>query len=150
VKSTLRRLDCTTTMASQLPPSVLDLVRQGFANNLRVPSVLQRISSNVISALTHQFTVTYVLVNVVFASMLFPMLVVLFYFSGPGTRTSPVFICAVGTIFFGALQGITITGTTVRPCPLGSCRTPQGSADDLATYRFGICSICQDFSRTPP
>jgi hypothetical protein len=101
-------------MASEVPPEILNPVIQGFANALRLPSVLRQFSSNVIPAFTHPFTVTYLLINTAFTSMLVPMLVALFYFSVPSTRTSPVFICAVGTIFFGVLQGVTIAGTTVR------------------------------------
>jgi hypothetical protein len=68
---------------------------------------------NAVMELTHRSTVTYVLINFGFASALVPMLIALFYFSGPGTRTKPVFICAVGTVFFGVLQGAVIAGTTV-------------------------------------
>jgi hypothetical protein len=73
--------------------------------------------------LTHHFAVVYLLVNAVLTTMLVPMLVALFYFSVPRTRTSPVFVCAVVAIFFGALQGTTYIGITVRPFPSNICRT---------------------------
>jgi hypothetical protein len=65
--------------------------------------------------LTRLVVVAYILVNVAFTALLIPMLIALFYFAS--NRTSPVFICAVVTIFFGMLQGTTIAGTTVRLRP---------------------------------
>jgi hypothetical protein len=65
--------------------------------------------------LTGLVAVAYILVNVAFTALLIPMLIALFYFAS--NRTSPVFICAVVTIFFGMLQGTTIAGTTVRLHP---------------------------------
>jgi hypothetical protein len=112
-------------MASKFSPAYLDPGIQLFANELRIPSVLRRLLIYVIPVLTRNPTVTYLMINAVFASMLVPMLVALFYFSAPGTRTSPVFICAVGTIFFGALQGITIAGSTVRAYPSNICITSK-------------------------
>jgi hypothetical protein len=139
-KRTLR-FDCTT-MASvnELPPAFLDPVIQGFANALRIPSVLWQWLLDVIPTLTHRFTVAYLVVNVAFTSLLVPgMLIALFYFSVPSTRTSPVFVCAVGAIFFGALQGTTLAGTMVRPRPSNS-RSMLTDAYNLTAYRFGISS----------
>ncbi|EKM52434.1 uncharacterized protein PHACADRAFT_100589 [Phanerochaete carnosa HHB-10118-sp] len=68
--------------APQIPPQVIAAVLEGYADGIRNP-------------------IGFVLVATIFASMLIPILIALFYFSTPTSRRQPAFILNVITILFG-------------------------------------------------
>ena len=59
-----------------LPPAVLDLILNGYADGIRS-------------------SLGFVLVFTIFSSFLIPMLIILFYFSTPTSRKRPIFILNV-------------------------------------------------------
>ena len=81
-------LPTTTAVAGGiLPPAILDLILNGFADALRSPLEL-------------------ILVCTILASWLLPLLIALFYFSTPASRRQTIFILNVITVLVGI--GMTI------------------------------------------
>jgi hypothetical protein len=90
---------------------------QAFASGMAIPCTHSTLSFCEVSD-TDTGTVAYVVVHTAFASLLIPMLIIMFYFSSNKTRKSAVFVFAVLAVASGLLQGCQVLVSTVSRPPV--------------------------------
>jgi hypothetical protein len=105
-------------MSANYTVIIAEAAIEDFASQLVNPRTCYLLSfQHMISLILHLcfLAVATIVVSTCFASILFPMLVALFYFSTPHSRKAPVFISAVVTLTLGAFQGFWTVGVAVCP-----------------------------------